>query len=403
MLERALAARLPLITVTTSDTINVFDVVEHLVPSGDAITVEAGMPVNMDKVRPLTYYVCEGAPEDLAEAYGTMVAQGSCLILINPDEPIPAAFDAGEVPVPRKMVEDLVADLPAEDPEAVVAALGGLTIKEVGEVVSLAPDMRPETVLDTRRRVLRPSSGLEMVDTQMDYYVPDAKLRQIARRDRKFLIGSDDLLLRPRGMLLSGLPGTGKTSAAKWLASAWDLPLYRLDVGAAKSKWEGETDRQWRAALARVERDAPCLLLIDEVEKEFRRDRNRDDANPAMLGYLLWWLQEHRARVFTVMTTNDAEALPPELSRGRRLDYHVELAPFYIDEPQAALDFVGGLVSRWPQVDGQAILDDVDDALAEMKDRPSLVVQIDGGERPAVSHADLTETVIMRVRDAVAE
>jgi SpoVK/Ycf46/Vps4 family AAA+-type ATPase len=136
----------------------------------------------------------------------------------------------------------------------------------------------------------------------------------------------------PKGIMLLGVQGCGKSLAAKAVAGAWNVPLLRLDVGALYDKYIGETERKLRTALQSAEAMAPCVLWIDEIEKALSSSDGGDDgASRRVLGTLLTWMAERDAPVFIVATSNDIEALPPELVRKGRLD---EI--FFVDLPEAA-------------------------------------------------------------------
>ena len=135
----------------------------------------------------------------------------------------------------------------------------------------------------------------------------------------------------PRGILLLGVQGGGKSLAAKAVAGAWRLPLLRMDFGALYNKYHGETERNLREALKAAEAMAPCVLWFDEVEKGLAPDNSDDGVSRRLLGTLLTWMAERNSKVFLVATANDVQALPPELLRKGRFD---EL--FFIDFPDAA-------------------------------------------------------------------
>lgn len=132
----------------------------------------------------------------------------------------------------------------------------------------------------------------------------------------------------PRGVLLTGVQGAGKSMAARAVAGFWQVPLLRLDVGGLYNKFIGETERQLREALALAERMAPCVLWLDEIEKALATGVSDDGTSRRVLGALLTWLAEHRTRVFVAATANDVSALPPELLRKGRFD---EI--FFVDLP----------------------------------------------------------------------
>ena len=135
----------------------------------------------------------------------------------------------------------------------------------------------------------------------------------------------------PKGILLLGVQGCGKSLAAKAVAGAWGTPLLRLDFGSLYDKFHGESERNLRRSLKQAQAMAPCTLWIDEIEKGISVDGNDSGTSRRILGTLLTWMAENEARVFIVATANDIESLPPELLRKGRLD---EI--FFVDLPDAA-------------------------------------------------------------------
>ena len=137
----------------------------------------------------------------------------------------------------------------------------------------------------------------------------------------------------PRGMLLLGVQGCGKSLLAKAVAGGFGVPLVRLDFGALYDKYQGETERNLRDALASTEQLAPCVLWIDEIEKALATDGGDADGGLSrrVLGHLLTWMAERRSRVFIVATANQVQQLPAELLRKGRFD---EL--FFVDLPGPA-------------------------------------------------------------------
>ncbi|MEX1034096.1 MAG: AAA family ATPase [Cellvibrionaceae bacterium] len=132
----------------------------------------------------------------------------------------------------------------------------------------------------------------------------------------------------PKGIMLTGVQGGGKSLAAKSIAGLWGLPLLRLDFAALYNKFFGETERNLREALKLAELMAPCVLWLDEIEKGLSSDQHDSGTSKRVLGSLLTWMAERKARVFMVATSNDITALPPELVRKGRLD---EI--FFVDLP----------------------------------------------------------------------
>lgn len=134
----------------------------------------------------------------------------------------------------------------------------------------------------------------------------------------------------PRGMLLLGVQGCGKSLAARAAAGLFGVPLLHLDFGTLFNRYHGESERNLRESLAAAERLAPCVLWIDEIEKGLASSGNDGGTSRRMLGSFLTWLAEHRSRVFITATANDVSSLPPELMRKGRFD---EI--FFVDLPDA--------------------------------------------------------------------
>ena len=135
----------------------------------------------------------------------------------------------------------------------------------------------------------------------------------------------------PRGLLLLGVQGCGKSLAAKACAGGFGVPLLRLDFGALYNKYHGETERNLRQALETAEAMAPCVRWCDEIEKGLASSDSDDGVSRRVLGTLLTWMSERRRPVFLVATANDISRLPPEFLRKGRFD---EL--FFVDLPDEA-------------------------------------------------------------------
>ncbi|MDQ7772485.1 MAG: AAA family ATPase [Elusimicrobiales bacterium] len=141
--------------------------------------------------------------------------------------------------------------------------------------------------------------------------------------DRKAVIFNESSRLPPpKGLLMLGVQGCGKSLAAKVIAGELEVPLYRLDLNRLYSKYIGETEENLRKALKTVERLAPVCLWIDEIEKVFASSGGEIDGGVSrrILGTFLTWMQERKDRSFIAATANDIESLPPELLRKGRFD-----------------------------------------------------------------------------------
>ena len=152
-----------------------------------------------------------------------------------------------------------------------------------------------------------------------------------SRRDLFF--ASDEALRKrdltpPKGILLTGVPGCGKSLSARLVAQQWGLSLFRFDLGTIYDKWVGESEKRMKEALQFMDNVAPCVVWVDEIEKALSVSDAGNDVGKRVLGQFLFWLQESRSRVFLVATANDIRALPFELFRKGRFS---EI--FFIDLP----------------------------------------------------------------------
>jgi len=153
--------------------------------------------------------------------------------------------------------------------------------------------------------------------------------RWLGERQAAFLSGSAADM--PRGVMLVGVQGGGKSMAAKAVAGLWGLPLLRLDFACLYNKFFGETERNLREALKLAEQMAPCVLWMDELEKGLATGEMDGGVSQRVLGTLLTWMAERKAPVFMVATANTVTRLPPELLRKGRFD---EL--FFVDLPDVS-------------------------------------------------------------------
>ena len=232
---------------------------------------------------------------------------------------------------------------------ALVQHLGGLTEEDVRRLARMA--IRDDgavsaadiaTILKAKQEMLGSSSALALETS-----VPDidqlgglGSLKRWLKVRREIFMnpaaGSSlpAPLPAPKGVLLLGVQGAGKSLAAKCVAGAWQLPLFRMDFGALYQKYHGETERNIREALAASDAMSPCVLWMDEIEKGIAADASSEadgGVSRRVLGTLLTWMNERASRVFLVATANDISGLPPELLRKGRFD---EI--FFVDLPQAA-------------------------------------------------------------------
>jgi SpoVK/Ycf46/Vps4 family AAA+-type ATPase len=232
-------------------------------------------------------------------------------------------------------------DLDEADQDRVLKAAAGLTEGEAEKVFAKSLVMTRRLDLDVivaeKKQLIQKSRVLEYYDAVQDiaYVGGMAELktwlgkRSLAFSERARRFG----LPEPRGLLLLGVQGGGKSLLAKSVAGLWKLPLLRLDMGKVFSEMVGASEQNIRSALRLAESVAPCVLWLDEMEKGLSGlgSSNRSDAGTAarVFGSFLVWMQEKTAPVFVIATSNDISSLPPEILRKGRFD---EI--FFIDLPK---------------------------------------------------------------------
>ncbi len=192
-----------------------------------------------------------------------------------------------------------------------------------------------EGVLEMKRRMLQEGGVLEYVpvDVSLEDVGGLGNLKQwlLRRRHAYGREAKEFGLPPPKGLMLLGVQGCGKSLVAKAIAHDWRLPLLRLEAGRIYDKFIGESDKNLERALRTAEHMAPCVLMVDEIEKAFAYAGSADSdggLSRRIFGRLLGWLQDRTSPVFLVATCNDVSQLPPELMRKGRFD---EI--FFVDLP----------------------------------------------------------------------
>ena len=258
-----------------------------------------------------------------------------------------------DLPIPdEKEIEDLLTkitsgqsvkvDLSENARRKLIQAALGLTIAQArrafSEALISSNGLNEESiqfVLSQKKQVLRQSEALEFYSSTetMDNVGGLDQLKQWLRdRERAFSKEAADYgLPAPKGVVLLGIPGTGKSLTAKMVSGLWQMPLLRLDVGALFGSYVGQSEERLRRAINLAETVAPCVLWIDELEKGFAQGGLDGGTSQRVFGSLLSWMQDKKAPVFIVATANDVSSLPPELLRRGRFD---EI--FFLDLPTHA-------------------------------------------------------------------
>jgi SpoVK/Ycf46/Vps4 family AAA+-type ATPase len=237
--------------------------------------------------------------------------------------------------------------LDAAGVEAIANNLRGLTEEEADRAITQALVTRyglfPETVTDVlaaKKELLRHSGMLEFIDASENMAgvggLENLK-GWLAQRRGAWEEGAREFGLEPpRGMIILGVQGCGKSLCARAVAGEWKLPLVKFDTAAIYDKFVGETEKRIQKVFKVAEQLAPCVLWIDELEKVFAGsgpDSASADAGVSsrLLASFLSWMQDRKAPVFVAATCNNVTVLPPELIRKGRFD---EL--FFVDLPNQA-------------------------------------------------------------------
>jgi AAA+ superfamily predicted ATPase len=295
---------------------------------------------------------------DMLDSFGRT---GISIVLIDCSEKLPDVIKSGgrrfEISLPDEQelhqivratlqrlhrMKPIEVDITPRGFDTIVRNLRGLTrrqaVRIISDTVSVDQKFDDEdinVIIASKRRMIQQNGLLEYIQTPLDLSeiggMTHLKKWLEQRRDvfspeaRKFG------LTAPKGVLMLGVQGAGKSLCAKAIATAWRQPLLRLDPGILYASYIGESEQNLRDALKQTEMMAPVILWIDEIEKAFASAASRSadgGLSQRMFGTLLTWLQEREAPVFVVATANDIEALPPELLRKGRFD-----ETFFVDLP----------------------------------------------------------------------
>ena len=285
------------------------------------------------------------------EDYNTCVfIVSSKLYIPNELEDLITVFD---MPLPelsgiKEIMEDFIQDLQISVPENIVGEIAvsfkGLNEFQIRQILNLAYQDGgcldfddKQLILGQKEQLIKKAGLLEMIQVKESVedigglenlkewlYKKEIIFNQL---DRAMKYGVDI----PKGIMIVGMPGCGKSLAAKAAAKLFEIPLVRLDIGRLLGKYVGESEYNMRRALKLAEAISPCVLWIDEIEKAFSgvgTSGGGSDVTTRLFGQFLTWMQEKENTVFIVSTANDISKIPPEFLRKGRFD---EL--FYVDFP----------------------------------------------------------------------
>jgi SpoVK/Ycf46/Vps4 family AAA+-type ATPase len=274
---------------------------------------------------------------------------GMSLTLDPPDEEEMLVIIKNEVDTHQRNLREqkrprMEIDWDEDDFKQAAAILAGATDVEVSNVMVSLITKGEITKADlnelkfVKNKLFSDINGLEKIDVPDDalevggldglkkWLDERGKLQEHAKREELRNMG----LQPPRGILLVGVPGCGKSLSAKAIAKSWKLPLFRLDFATVQGQYVGQSENQLREAFQTAEHVSPCVLWVDEIEKGLSGGAGDGGVTTRLVGQFLFWMQECKKLVFVVATANKVgqEQLPPELLRRGRFD---EI--FFVDLP----------------------------------------------------------------------
>lgn len=234
-------------------------------------------------------------------------------------------------------VESLNLKIPKEMIQEAGDAATGMTTHEVESAVCVAvvqskgKEIDKQIVFEEKAKAVKRSGLLEHIPTDFDLDKHIGGLENMKEWLHKVAAAFQDMegareygLPMPKGCLVAGISGTGKSAAAKAVANLFGVPLFRLDIGRVFGGLVGETERKTRQLIQLMEAVAPCVVLIDEVEKALAglgsSDATDSGVTARLMSNLLYWLQEKTSPVYIIATANEVGKLPPEMLRKGRFD-----------------------------------------------------------------------------------
>jgi SpoVK/Ycf46/Vps4 family AAA+-type ATPase len=232
---------------------------------------------------------------------------------------------------------DWTQDLDESGLKRLVRASQGLTLTEIGDLLRLAVVRDRRIDLNTAD-ILNQAKMYKLRKLKVEFSEPptvsvgglDLLKKWLVSRTKRFQQYENNARPAPKGMMLVGIAGTGKSMIAKAIGHQWGIPILSVDFGAIYSSLVGDSEANLRRLLEVSEAIAPCVLLIDEVDKAMAGMQSSNDSGVSqrLLGKLLTWMQEKKAPVFVCCTANNISGLPAEFTRKGRFD---EI--FFVDLP----------------------------------------------------------------------
>lgn len=280
------------------------------------------------------------------------------IIFVSPSLDIPidlqkdisiVEFDLPSFSELMNLLEDMIAvnkesgriniDLNAEEKERIAKAAVGLTVQEAENAFARAmveggnfDISKLDLILEEKRQIIKKTEILEVIrsDLKMEDVGGLGNIKNWLEKRNESWMDSAKIygISSPNGLLITGVPGCGKSLIVKAISSIWQLPLLRLDIGKVFSGIVGSSEENMRKALKIAEATSPSILWIDEIEKGFTDSDGDSGTSSRVFGTFLTWMQEKTKPVFVAATANNIGSLPPEFLRKGRFD---EI--FFVDIP----------------------------------------------------------------------
>lgn len=281
----------------------------------------------------------------LIRAMGHYKARGTMVILVAPIWKLPEelkhmipviraelpSIEELEIPL-TEVIKSAGKDVSRAHKTTLISAARGLTLEQAENAFALSSRKNFDYSVVEREKMQLVRSDYMSVETPKDISLLAGLGQLKSYITDEILPSKDDLQLQVRGLLLVGVPGTGKSLSSRVAASLLQWPLVRFDISAAKGSLVGQSEANIRKALQTADAIAPCVLWLDEVEKAVGGHSSSSHLDGgttlAMVGTLLTWMQEHKTSVLVVATCNDYEKLPSEMTRAGRFD-----EKFFLDLP----------------------------------------------------------------------
>lgn len=326
MFKHAIKTHIPMIAAKTDDLVNYKAALQFW--SGGKTPTQ--WPVSRQQVlKDSAIYFSFNPDDETAENYARCLESDAQLVLLNTERK-GVAFDGGELPTPDKFLMDYLKSVTPGREEQMMQALKGCSLKTASEICQMAAavykELTPKSVNAMRMQFSGATPGMYPMTTDVGYWQPQTEIVDWMEIGAPYMRSDAPPMLQPKGLMLHGLPGTGKSMATKVIANRFGVPAFRLDIPTTLNRYIGESEQRVARNLELLTQYAPCVVLIDEVEKVFNQGSDQGTTT-RMLGQLLWWLQERKTPVPVVMTTNALSAIPPELYREGRIDATIEFKP----------------------------------------------------------------------------